>query len=296
MNTRYFRPLWLTFALGCSATQQTAREGDHAMHMQHGAPLARTTRTAPPLAAGALTPALGLSVGQEYEAFLSPHQEPDEEENTPRLVPSQFRSQGASLSRDAREAAGHRAHGRIRFTRDMSRAYIDVRVEGIDPGSVNMFHIHCGRPGILGPILLDFALATNLQEDLADGVLSVEITNAHLTATTAAGHGLLGAFTAGCVVPSPSLGGPLTRVSTVAGMAQIAAEGELYFNLHTVTQTYFGDIRGQIYRAAPGSEAPSAAPPTAAPPTAATPTAATPTAAAPAPAQAAPGAPRAHAH
>ena len=46
---------------------------------------------------------------------------------------------------------------------------------------------------------------------------------------------------------SPSLSGPIpTKVSTVAGMAAIAAEGELYFNLHTYAQTYFGDIRGQV--------------------------------------------------
>jgi hypothetical protein len=29
-------------------------------------------------------------------------------------------------------------------------------------------------------------------------------------------------------------------------MAAIAREGELYFNLHTTSQTYFGDIRGQL--------------------------------------------------
>jgi hypothetical protein len=34
---------------------------------------------------------------------------------------------------------------------------------------------------------------------------------------------------------------------TVAGLATIAAEGELYFNLHTKNQQYFGDIRGQLW-------------------------------------------------
>jgi hypothetical protein len=32
-------------------------------------------------------------------------------------------------------------------------------------------------------------------------------------------------------------------------MAQLARAGELYFNLHTTGQTYFGDMRGQIHRA-----------------------------------------------
>ncbi len=184
-----------------------------------------------------------------YEAFLSPHQEPDEEENTPRTTPPQFRSTGTSQTRAQRAAAGHRGHGQIRFTRDLSRAYVDVRVEGVDVANVNMFHIHCGRPGILGPILVDFSLATNVRENLADGHFTVEITNELIANTATHGHGPVAAFTMGCVIPSPSLGGAVTRVSTVAGMAQIAAEGELYFNLHTTSQTYFGDMRGQILRA-----------------------------------------------
>jgi hypothetical protein len=165
-------------------------------------------------------------------------------------VPSVFRSTTPSMSRDARAAAGHRGHGVIRFARDFSRAWIDVRVEGIDPATVNMFHIHCGRPGILGPILLDFALTTDTPRNLADGVLSVEVTNRHIVATAQHGHSPLSLATQGCVIPSASLGGLApTRVSTIAGMATIAAEGELYFNLHTTGQTYFGDIRGQILRA-----------------------------------------------
>ena len=32
----------------------------------------------------------------------------------------------------------------------------------------------------------------------------------------------------------------------LAGMASIAAEGELYFNIHTRQQTFYGDIRGQL--------------------------------------------------
>jgi len=31
------------------------------------------------------------------------------------------------------------------------------------------------------------------------------------------------------------------------GLADIAQEGELYFNLHTKGQTYYGDMRGQVY-------------------------------------------------
>jgi hypothetical protein len=52
-----------------------------------------------------------------------------------------------------------------------------------------MFHIHCGKPGILGPILLDFAQTTDLAENLADGTLSVEVRNEHIVATAGHAHG-----------------------------------------------------------------------------------------------------------
>ena len=53
----------------------------------------------------------------------------------------------------------------------------------------------------------------------------------------------MGAFTAGCPIVQTL---PLDKVKTIAGMALIAQEGELYFNLHTKGQTFFGDIRGQL--------------------------------------------------
>ena len=162
------------------------------------------------------------------------------------------RSLGVSEPSTPRAQRPSRGWGQIRFARNMSRAEVEVHMAGVDPGEILMFHIHCGKPGILGPILVDFALATDLQKNLADGTFSVEITNEHIVKTAEHGHGPIAAFTAGCVVPSASLAGlEPTKVSTVAGMAQIASEGELYFNLHTTGQTYYGDIRGQLLPAAP---------------------------------------------
>lgn len=213
------------------------------------APATPAAATRPAAAGPTLEPSRGQEIGQIFEAYLTPHQESDEEEATPATVPKQFRATTPSQNRTAREAAGHRGHGVVRFSKDLSRAFIDVRIEGINAATINMFHIHCGRPGILGPILVDFALSTELQKDLADGVMSVEIRNEHIVKNIAQGHGLIGGFTAGCVIPSPTLGGlKPTKVTTVAGMAQLAAAGELYFNLHTTGQTYFGDIRGQLHR------------------------------------------------
>ncbi len=252
--------LWFMMLGGCGSTTSGSTSGPaHATAQtatsaapQAATPISQTSASSMP--PPALDPSRGRDVGMVFEAFLSPQQEPDEEENTPATTPPMFRSTTPSLSRARRVEAGHRGHGQIRFSRDLSRAWVDVRVEGVDPATVNMFHIHCGRPGILGPILVDFSLATDVRQNLADGLFSIELTNEHITRTVAHGHDPMGAFTMGCIIPSGSLGGAApTKVSTIAGMAQIAMEGELYFNLHTTGQTYFGDMRGQISRAEPSS-------------------------------------------
>jgi len=233
------------------------RSGDEAATAEAATPAdtqssaTSTTSTASaPVPAARLNPAAGKEIGLVFESWLSPWQEGDEEANTPRSTPAQFRSTTPSQSRAQRDAAGHRAHGVLRFSNDLSRAWVDVKVEGVDLSAVNMFHIHCGRPGILGPILVDFSQVTDIKQNIADGTFSVELTDESIVKTAEAGKGLTGVMTMGCVIPSPSLGsmGPL-KTSTIAGMAQLARAGELYFNLHTTGQTYYGDLRGQINRA-----------------------------------------------
>ncbi|HEU4558667.1 MAG TPA: CHRD domain-containing protein [Longimicrobium sp.] len=242
MNARRVPFLGIVMLWACSpADQPKSAEAAEA------APAAATSTAAP---AASLNPGSGKEIGMVFESWLSPWQEGDEEENTPRSTPSQFRSTTASQSRAQREAAGHRGHGQLRFTRDLSRAFVDVKVEGVDLSTLTMFHIHCGRPGILGPIVVDFSQATNVKENLADGTFSVELTNEHLVKTAQSGEGAVGVATMGCVIPSPSLGsnGPV-KYSTIAGLARLARDGELYFNLHTSGQTYFGDMRGQLHPA-----------------------------------------------
>jgi hypothetical protein len=188
-----------------------------------------------------LNPKSGSEIGTVVEAFLSPHQEPGEEKDTPRAIPDAFRSKAPSLLRAERKGIGH---GRIRFTRDLSRAYVDVAVENIKADDVVMFHIHCGPPDVLGPILVDFGHFDDVKANFADGVYSFEVTNKEIERTAASGHGVVGLLTAGCpVVPANPAAG---RVKTVAGMELIARRGELYFNLHTKGQVYFGDLRGQL--------------------------------------------------
>jgi hypothetical protein len=189
----------------------------------------------------ALNPAAGAEVGFVYEAFMSPQQEGGEEEDTPGFIPEVFRSTQPSIPRNQRPSQGHAV---IEFTNDLSRAYVHLAIENVDPASVNMLHLHCGRPGQLGPIIVDFALAGDINAWLADGQFSVEIVNEDIVAAAAHGDGLIGAFTAGCpIVPTI----PNDKVKTIAGMEYIARQGELYFNLHTFAQTYFGDMRGQFH-------------------------------------------------
>jgi hypothetical protein len=210
-----------------------------------------TANASPPPAAAELDPSRGSELGLVFESYLSPEQEAGEESDTPKTTPDVFRSTTPSLTRAERVEAKHRGHGQLRFNKDLSRAFVDVRIEGIDPSTINMFHIHCGMPGVLGPILVDFSHATDITKNFSDdGVFSVEITNEHIVATSEHGHGPIAAFTAGCLIQSASLGSiaPL-KVSTVAGVAQIARQGELYFNLHTTGQTFYGDIRGQLHLA-----------------------------------------------
>jgi hypothetical protein len=195
----------------------------------------------PPVSGIPLDPQAGSEIGPIFETWLSPHQEGGEERDTPRFVPDVFKSTTPSVDRDQRPSRGHAT---LAFTRDLSRAYAHVAITGVDPKDIVMFHIHCGRPGQLGPIIMDFGLENDLAELFADGEMSVEITNDDIVATKDHGHGLVAAFTAGCPI---TLALPTDKVVTVAGLAHIAYERELYFNLHTSGQTFFGDIRGQLH-------------------------------------------------
>ena len=195
----------------------------------------------PPVSGIALEVDAGVEIGAVFQAWLSPHQEGGEERDTPSLVPQVFKSTAPSVDRNDRPSKGH---GTLSFTKDLSRAYAHVAIDGINPEDIVMFHIHCGRPGQLGPILVDFGLEHDLAELFSDNEMSLEITNEDIVAAKEHGHGLVAAFTAGCPI-TPTV--PFDKVVTVAGMAQIAFERELYFNLHTKGQTFFGDIRGQLH-------------------------------------------------
>lgn len=131
---------------------------------------------------------------------------------------------------------------------------ITVQIAGINTSEINLFHIHCGEPGVLGPIVVDFSLFGNVStfwRRLPDNtnLYTLSITDTHVTATSALGAGFQAQFgipnpTYGCPIKSLSLSTPVIY-STVAGLYSLATNGQLYFNLHTIHNTYYGDIRGQ---------------------------------------------------
>jgi hypothetical protein len=234
---------------GCGKTEPAASgspSGDQASQATTNSGSATTTIASGGQNAGDK----GKEIGSVYEAYLSPWQEGGEEKDTPKSTPSQFKATQPSRLRKDRPDHGH---GKIKFTKDLSKAIIEVEVGDVTIENVNMFHIHCGRPSQLGPIMVDFGLITDIRANFEDdGVLTLEVTDADIEAEIAAGSGIVGAFTAGC----PIIPGGKDKFTTVGGMEYLARAGELYFNLHTYGETYYGDIRGQVRPAADDAEDP----------------------------------------
>lgn len=201
-------------------------------------PLGPKDEVPPPFDIG-LDPLAGAEIGLVYQAWLSPQQEAEEETDVPPGAPEVFLSTEPSVERELRDSRGH---GTIAFNNEFSRAYVHLELANIDPDDIVLAHIHCGRPGQLGPIMVDFGATGDLPDYFADGVLSYEVTNADVAAATH-GHGIVGVGSAGCPI-FPQI--PADRHRTIAGMAYVAAQGDLYFNIHTAQQTFYGDIRGQL--------------------------------------------------
>lgn len=202
------------------------------------------------LPAQAKDPAQGATTFNVYEAFMSPQQEPGEEDEAPKGIKPQ--STPPFTPRESRKSRGH---GQIRFARDLSKAYVEVQLQGINPSDILMFHIHCGPPGFLGPILVDLGALGDLKKAAAQGTFTAEITNKNINMAKMFPAGQKLAPPEACPVdagfpPSPDeivKRQPLpNQVKTLAGMEHLARKGVLYFNLHTKAHTFYGEMRGQI--------------------------------------------------
>ncbi len=196
-------------------------------------------------------PALGDTGFVVFEAWLSPAQEPADESEMPGFAAKAgLANTKPSTPRAQRESRGW---GQLRFTRNMGRVEVEVRMTGVDPAEIVMFHIHCGRPGVLGPILVDLGAhggghgdhAMDWTKAVKDGVFRKTLTNADIKTLDGLPKGLAPRPPEACPIGS----GPPSLVKTVAGMHHIARRGLLYFNLHTKAHTFYGEMRGQIYPA-----------------------------------------------
>jgi hypothetical protein len=196
--------------------------------------------TAPP------SPLENASVGNTtftvYEGFMSPHQQPGEETDAPKLLAKALGLESAAVSvpREQRKSLGH---GRIRFNRSLSRAFLDVEIEGVNPEDIMMFHVHCGPPGILGPIIVDLGEHGSMSKAFVNGKLSMELSNKNITFIKDMPHGLKPALPESC----PAELGFASQAMTIASLEYLARKGVLYFNLHTKAHSFYGEMRGQIY-------------------------------------------------
>lgn len=201
-----------------------------------------TLLAARPAAVVADDPALGATTYYTYESFLSPAQEGGEESETPKPLLKSLGSTKPSTPRAERKSRGW---GRVRFQKDLSKALIDVEIKGVDAADIVMFHIHCGPPGFLGPVLIDLGKGRDLTTVLKGGKLSIEITNADINWASMLPKGFKPALPESCPVEP----GFPAQTKTIGGMEHLARKGVLYFNLHTKQHTYFGEMRGQLYLA-----------------------------------------------
>jgi hypothetical protein len=159
--------------------------------------------------------------GTQYQAFASPQQE-------------------------SGPASGSTTRGQATITFDpyLTTAKVEFRLANLDPADISAFHIHCGVPGQLGPIIVDFGQFGTFTEIFKDGRMRVTLRNDNLTVAT---WPPTGSLPEGCAT---SVFGP-GQSNTIAGLEALSRAGLLYFNLHTgsgMDDTYFfGLIRGQIY-------------------------------------------------
>lgn len=195
------------------------------------------------LPAQAKDPSLGATTFTVYEAWMSPAQEPGEETEVPKPLEKSLGSTAPSVLRENRKSRGH---GQLRFAKDLSKAYVEVEIQGVNPADILMFHIHCGPPGVLGPIIVDFGESGSPAKKFVDGKFSVELTNKNVVFVKDM-PGLKPSLPEGC----PAELGLPGQVKTLAGLESLARKGALYFNLHTKAHTYYGEMRGQLYAIQP---------------------------------------------
>jgi hypothetical protein len=226
-------PFLAALLTGCAAQTQATTPA-----AQQSAPVQVSAATAADIGAGKSDVVI-------YEGWMSPQQQPGEDSDAPKGLSHAvgLANTGTAIPREQRKSLGK---GRIRFAKNLAKAWLDVEIEGVSPDDILMFHVHCGPPGVLGPIIVDIGAVADLKKTFSQGgKLSVELKNKDIVFVKDMPHGLKPALPESCPVEP---GWP-TQAMTVAAMEYLARKGVLYFNLHTKAHAFYGEMRGQIYPA-----------------------------------------------
>src|SRR5262249_20287297 len=85
----------------------------------------------------------------------------------------------ASPQQESGPASGSTTSGQATLTFDayLTTAKLDFTLVNLDPALITGFHIHCGLPGQLGPMIVNFADFGAFTDTFHDGQFSVTLTN-----------------------------------------------------------------------------------------------------------------------
>jgi hypothetical protein len=118
--------------------------------------------------------------------------------------------------------------GRAKFEGDLSSVHVRIRVKDLSsPVNPGAAHIHCGKAGQNGGVVLPLNPTAGVT---AGRIVDADFTSAGLSLAVGNGE---------CV----TLCG--INVSSIAALRFAAAQGCLYFNVHTASNPQ-GEVRGQL--------------------------------------------------
>jgi hypothetical protein len=169
------------------------------------------------LACSLVLPLAASEAGEDYYTFDLQARLSGEQEVTPPAAPT-IPSLGVITDAKARV--------KIQVERDLSS--FRFRLVVLNGNDVTQAHLHCGRPGQNGPVVV-FLSALNAEGQDVNGLLAHGTRrNEHIEPGAAACEELIG-----------------RPINNIASLAAAAFDGLIYANVHTV-QNPAGEVRGQL--------------------------------------------------
>jgi hypothetical protein len=169
------------------------------------------------LACSLVLPLAASEAGEDYYTFDLQARLSGEQEVTPPAAPT-IPSLGVITDAKARV--------KIQVERDLSS--FRFRLVVLNGNDVTQAHLHCGRPGQNGPVVV-FLSALNAEGQDVNGLLAHGTRrNEHIEPGAAACEELIG-----------------RPINNIASLAAAAFDGLIYANVHTI-QNPAGEVRGQL--------------------------------------------------